>query len=308
MPIQQKGIYAALISNILFALIYLYSAWMKPLSGTDVFAWRMLGMCAALWLILLLTRSTDRVFAVLRRVQRRRQWWLLLGTTAIIASQLWLFMWGPVNGYGLDIAVGYFLFPMVMVLAGRIFFVEQLNLLQWLAVLLAAIGVAIDLWHSSTFSWVTAWIIATYPLYYLIRRLIHIPALPGLTIDLSLIAPIALMYLWQQEHTILPDPQLKYLLLIISLGLLSAIAMQSNLYAAYNLPVALFGMFSYLEPTLLFMLSFLILKAQAPATALWTYSLIGGGIFLMLANNYLHLKKNTSSKFSGSLKSTHKQS
>lgn len=286
-----KGIYAALLSNLLFALLYLYSAWLKPLSGTQVFAWRMVGMCVALWLILLLTRSTDRVFAVLRRVQRQRQWWLLLGTTAIIASQLWLFMWGPVNGYGLDIAVGYFLFPMMMVLAGRIFFLEKLNPLQWLAVALAALGVGIDLWHSSTFSWVTAWIVFTYPLYYLLRRMMRIPALPGLTIDLSLIAPFALAYLWHTTQFTLPEPHLNYLILITSLGLLSAIAMQTNLYAAYNLPVALFGMFSYLEPTLLFVISFVVLKAHAPSSAIWTYTLIGSGIALMLINNYLRLKK-----------------
>lgn len=286
-----KGIYAALLSNLLFALLYLYSAWLKPLSGTQVFAWRMVGMCVALWLILLLTRSTDRVFAVLRRVQRQRQWWLLLGTTANIASQLWLFMWGPVNGYGLDIAVGYFLFPMMMVLAGRIFFLEKLNPLQWLAVALAALGVGIDLWHSSTFSWVTVWIVFTYPLYYLLRRMMRIPALPGLTIDLSIIAPFALAYLWHTTQFTLPEPHLNYLILITSLGLLSAIAMQTNLYAAYNLPVALFGMFSYLEPTLLFVISFVVLKAHAPSSAIWTYTLIGSGIALMLINNYLRLKK-----------------
>ena len=49
---------------------------------------------------------------------------------ADIASQLWLFVWGPVNGEGVNIAMGYFLFPLAMMLGGRIWFKERLNRLQ----------------------------------------------------------------------------------------------------------------------------------------------------------------------------------
>lgn len=291
MQASPLGIYAALLSNILFAVVYLYSSWMQPISGTAVFAWRMIAMCLALWLLVLSTRSWAHLLIVLKRIHKNRHWPFLFATTAIIASQLWLFMWAPVNGYGLDIAVGYFLFPLVMVLLGRLFLGEQLNALQWAAVALAAIGVVLELWHRHSFSWVTLWVIATYPSYYLARRLMHVPALPGLLIDLNIIAPFALAWLYWNTGLALPEPTQKYWLLIASLGLLSAIAMQTNLYAAYNLPIALFGMFSYLEPTLLFLIAVVILDENMPPTAVWTYSCIAISIVLLLLNNWLALKK-----------------
>ena len=35
------GVVLALISNVLFGVLYLYSHWLAPLSGTQVFLWRM---------------------------------------------------------------------------------------------------------------------------------------------------------------------------------------------------------------------------------------------------------------------------
>lgn len=133
MSTLQKGVLAALMSNILFGILYLYSDWMKPMGGTDVFAWRMLSMLAGLWLIVVLTHGWQDLFRFVYKVGRDwRKWALIILPTPILASQFWLFMWGPVNNYGVDIAMGYFLFPLVMVLAGRLFLGEALSRLQWL--------------------------------------------------------------------------------------------------------------------------------------------------------------------------------
>src|SRR3546814_11567402 len=70
--------------------------------------------------------------------------------------QLWLFAWAPLNQKGLDVSMGYFLLPMVMVLLGRLFYGERLSRVQTMAVLVAAVGVSHELWRSGSFSWATA--------------------------------------------------------------------------------------------------------------------------------------------------------
>ena len=57
MPQTAKGVLAAVASNVLFAMLFLYSSWMKPMNGTDVFAWRMVGMLFALFALASLTHS-----------------------------------------------------------------------------------------------------------------------------------------------------------------------------------------------------------------------------------------------------------
>ena len=47
-----QGIFLGIISQFLFGLLYLFSLWLQPLNGTDVFAWRMVMMVFGLFLII----------------------------------------------------------------------------------------------------------------------------------------------------------------------------------------------------------------------------------------------------------------
>lgn len=289
---MKYGIGAALLSGVLFAVLYMYSNWMKPMSGTDVFAWRMPAMLGGLLFLLTVSRSWGGFFDFFRRMGTdwRRWLWLVL-PTPIVGSQLWLFMWAPVNHYGVDAAMGYFLFPMVMVLFGRLFLKEHASRLQWLSLLFAGLGVAHELWQTAAFSWVTLWVCGTYPIYYLMRRKTGVPALTGLTVDLLLITPFALGYLyWHGLFGEMAEPS-RYWLLIPLLGVLSAAAMQLNLTASRLLPVPLFGMLSYLEPALMFAGSLLLLGGKVDASSLWTYGLIWLGLLVSMADSWLKLRR-----------------
>lgn len=287
------GVFAALFSNILFGVLYVYSSWMAPLSGSDVFAWRMLGMVASLWIILLASGSrrdlTRFVFGLGKDIKK---WAMMLLGTFIIASQLWVFMWAPVNGEGINVAMGYFLFPLTMIIGGWLFCNETVNRWQWLAVGCAGLGVSYALWINQSFSWVTLWVCGTYPIYYLTRRAMQVPSLVGLTFDLSLIAPAAFVYLCLTSggFDVLSSLN-KFWILIPLLGVISATAMQLNVTASRILPVILFGLFSYLEPFLLFILAVVFLDAPLTQSDLITYGLIWCGLSIAIVDSVLQLKR-----------------
>lgn len=286
------GVGLAVISNILFSIIYLYSHWLSPLSGTQVFLWRMLAMWLGLCLLMGLTKGFSKLKNFLINLKNFRQWLILLLPTPILASQLWLFMWAPVNGQAINTAMGYFLFPLTMVLLGCLFFQEKLNRLQQLAVLLAGIGVIVQFWQAGSISWATAWVCLTYPIYYGLRRWQGVPALLGLFIDLSVIAPIALLYVVLQDNSFSMVVSSGYLLvMIIGLGIISALAMQTNLQANALLPVNVFGMLSYLEPALMFLLSIFVLNEIINQQMLFSFLFIWFSILLMIINTILTKKR-----------------
>ena len=273
-----KGVVLCLLSQLLFSVLYLFSHWMQPISGTDVFALRMVMTAAGLWLI---TLRLIGLPAMLRFVG-----------TLDAASQFWLFMWAPVNNEGVNVAMGYFLFPVVMVLAGRFWLKEQLNGLQTAALVLAGLGVAHEIWTQQAFSWTTLWVCLAYPVYYLYRREMKIPALQGLTLDLTLILPFALAYLlWHADMTawVLGEP--RYWLLLPLLGMASAVSMSLNLKSGLLLPVNLFGMLSYVEPALLFLLAVLVLKTPVQPSAYITYGLIWAGLLLLVSNGWRSMQQ-----------------
>ncbi len=45
------------------------------------------------------------------------------------------------HGRGLQVSLGYFLLPLVLVLAGSVLYGEKISKFQWIAIVLAIIGV-----------------------------------------------------------------------------------------------------------------------------------------------------------------------
>ena len=280
-----RGVGLCMLSQVLFGVLYLFSHWMAPVSGTDVFALRVMVMLAAL--LLLLGGSQAGLGALDHLVRQQlghgvRRWGVFLAGTLIVASQQWLFMWGPVNGEGVNVAIGYFLYPLGMALAARVWLKERLNRRQLLALGLAVLGVAHEVWATRSFSWASLWVCVLFPPYYLSRRVMGIPALSGLTLDLCLTVPVMLVYLMVHGDALaVVRDEPRYWLLLPALGLVSSVGMVAHLRAGLLLPFGLFALLSYTEPVLLFLAAVLVLDAPVSAGAWWTYGPIWAALMLL---------------------------
>ena len=287
------GVALAILSNLLFGVLYTYSSFLAPLSGTQVFIWRMLAMWAALIGYLLISGRLGLHLDKLKALQTVKQWaWLLL-PTPIFLSQFWLFMWAPVNGQGVQTAMGYFLFPLMMVVFGCVLFGEKLSCLQWLAVAFAAVGVGSEIVRTQSVSWATLWVCGTYPIYYIVRRLQGIGAVTGLLVELTIFAPFALAYLFfiAPSSLSLVGGSGFFIMMLIGLGILSVLAMKTNVDASQMLPVNVYGMMSYIEPALLFILAINVLGNPFELAMIYSYGLIWLGIACLIAHGIRQLRR-----------------
>ncbi|WP_105244802.1 EamA family transporter RarD [Psychrobacter sp. Marseille-P5312] len=286
------GVSFAILSNILFGVLYAYSSFLTPLSGTQVFIWRMLSMWAVLVGYLSISGRLGMHIDKLRALRSVKQWaWLLL-PTPIFLSQLWLFMWAPVNGQGVQTAMGYFLFPLMMVVFGCLLFGEKLSRLQWLAVAFAAVGVFSEIIRTQSVSWVTLWVCGTYPIYYIVRRLQGIDAITGMLVDLTLFAPFTLGYLYffAPSNLAMVAGSGFLIMMLVGLGVLSILAMKTNIDASQMLPVNVYGMMSYIEPALLFILAVTVLGNPFESAMIYSYGLIWLGIACLIAHGIKQLR------------------
>ncbi|MDN5566742.1 MAG: EamA family transporter RarD [Psychrobacter sp.] len=286
------GVALAVLSNLLFGVLYAYSSFLAPLSGTQVFIWRMLAMWAALIGYLIISGRLTSHIDKLKSLGSVKQWaWLLL-PTPIFLSQFWLFMWAPVNGQGVQTAMGYFLFPLMMVVFGCVLFGEKLSRLQWLAVGFAALGVGSEIVRTQSVSWATLWVCGTYPLYYIMRRLQGIGAVTGLLVDLTIFAPFAVAYLLfiAPSSLSLVGGSGFFIAMLAGLGILSVLAMKTNVDASQMLPVNVYGMMSYLEPALLFILAVTVLGNPFESAMIYSYGLIWLGIVFLIAHGVRQLR------------------
>ncbi|MGE4408180.1 EamA family transporter, partial [Pseudomonas sp.] len=203
----------------------------------------------------------------------------------------WLFMWAPINGYGLDVSLGYFLLPLSMVLAGRLLFREAVSRLQRLACLCALVGVGNELLLAAPLSWPALVVALGYPCYFSLRRWIGTANLGGLWFDLVISLPVAAAFALADGDTLrLLGERPRLLLLIAGLGALSALALALMIVAGKRLEMALFGLLSYVEPVLLVVVA--ILLGESIARDQWlTYGAIWLAIVVLVVEGLGALRR-----------------
>ena len=123
---MKKGIGLSVGASGLFALLYYYTTLLKPLDGTEVFAWRVLLGFPALAVVITHFKRWPEVWMVLKRMLTDiRYLFLQVLCSVLFGVQLWLFVWAPLHQKALDVSMGYFLLPLMMVLSGRLFYKEN---------------------------------------------------------------------------------------------------------------------------------------------------------------------------------------
>lgn len=293
MSTQSRGVLVSVGSSLAFGLIYFLTPMLAPLSGEGVWAIRAMISVPFLALVLVALRSWRLAAEIGERI--RRTPWLLVGvftSGVLLAAQLWLFSWAPLNGRAMQVALGYFLLPLVLVVVGRVLYRDRMVWWQWVAAAVAAIGVAHEIWRIGGVSWETLLVALGYPAYFVLRRALGTHHLGGMWWELAVMFPFAVAGTVVEvvlHNPFAANPALWWAAPGISM--FAALALVLYVLASRLLALSLFGLLSYLEPTLLVVAAVLIGERLAPGEwitygAIWLAVLIlviGGVVSLVRA-------------------------
>ena len=278
-----RGVFAAVFACALFGVLFFYGTLLDPLAGEELFAWRVLISVPALALLLRMTGEATLVRAIWHRVKAKPTIALLLvASAAFLGVQLWLFTWAPLHGHALDVSLGYFLLPLVMIVVGRVVFNERLSALQRLAALTASVGVAHAFMASEQAAWPTFMVAFGYPFYFTLRKKLGTNHLGGLFIDLALMLPAALWIISQHPHTLdilAASPSL--IGLLTGFGLTGIVALALFLWSTRAMSIGLFGLLTYFEPVFLVLVA-LILGERLSTSDMYTYGPIWVAIGILV--------------------------
>ncbi|GFM86792.1 permease [Pseudomonas cichorii] len=253
-----KGVVLSVLASVLFGVLYFYTSLMTPLSGEEIFGWRMLLTVPCATLFMLVSGDWQLVRTLAGRI--RRQPLLVFGillSSLLLGAQLLIFMWAPLHGRSLEVSLGYFLLPLTMIATGRIVYGEHLSHLQKIAATFAMIGVGHELWRLGSFSWETLLVALGYPLYFVLRRRLKTDNLGGLWFDMLFMLPIGLWFIFNGDPLAVQQAPKLYFLIPL-LGIISASALISYILSSRILPFSLFGLLSYVEPVLLVCVALLL--------------------------------------------------
>jgi chloramphenicol-sensitive protein RarD len=279
-------------ASILFGIIPWYLQFLLPLSGNLLFGHRLVVQVFCAFIILLLTKQLTVLNACLRSP---RQLGILLLTSPLVAVQWWVFFWAPVNGFTVDMAMGYFLLPLTMALTGMLVFREKMRPLQWLALLVAVAGVGVELRSVGTFSWVTLVVCLGYPPYFILRRRLPLETRVNFAAENLLLLPVGLVLVAMAANAgeqLVPDRNYG-LFLLFGAGALGTVAMLMFVAAAARLSFTVFGLLGYLEPVLLMAVALLVLRETISTEQAASYTMFTAAIVLVFFDGCMRWKRKT---------------
>lgn len=120
----------------------------------------------------------------------------VIAAAALLISVNWfLFIWSIQVGRATEASMGYYIFPLVAVLIGRIVLGERLSRLQWVAISLAAAGVLSLTIGLHILPWISLVLASTFGLYGLIKKRLDLGPVVSVSAEVLLLCPLGLGWL-----------------------------------------------------------------------------------------------------------------
>lgn len=255
----KSGLAPAVGAYLIWGFLPLYLILVRAVPAFEFVAWRIIWTLPICILIVAIRRQGPDVRAAL--ADRRTLGWLALSSLLIGVNWL-VYIWAIQTGEVYAASLGYYINPLINVLLGTLLLGERLNKTQWVAVAIAALGVALLAETALTTLWISLVLAVTFGSYGLVRKQIPVGSLPGLTIESALLlAPSILLAGWfaqTQGSAFLVSPQLSAL--IVLGGFLTAIPLLLFAIAARRMPYSRLGFLQFISPSIVFVLGLTVFE------------------------------------------------
>jgi chloramphenicol-sensitive protein RarD len=288
----RRGYILGLSAYIIWGLFPLYFKAIQSVPALEIIVHRAI-WSALFGAALLLVWKHPGWFRELRENPKR--FGVLAGSGMLIAANWLVYVWAVNNGRMLEASLGYYINPLVNVLLGMLILGERLRRLQWVAVLLAAVGVAQQIWQVGALPWVSLTLALTFGFYGLIRKQAPVAALPGLVVETWLLLPLAVGWLLlnpsaaSAQASFWSSPEALWLMAAGPITLVPLVCFNA---AARNLPYTTLGFLQYLAPTLVMLQAIFLFGEHFDPSKLLAFSFIWAGLFIYSVDAWRTLRRN----------------
>lgn len=178
---------------------------------------------------------------------------------AVMISINWgLFIWAVQVGRTVDASLGYYIFPLVAVLFGWLFFREAMGPAKLAAMALAAVAVTTLGIGLGAAPWISLVLALSFASYGVIKKGLDASPIVSVTGEIVLLTPVIFAWvLWREPAAAWPEAWMTRALLAAS-GVVSLTPLMLFTYGARRLTLATVGLMQYLNPTLQFAVAALV--------------------------------------------------
>ncbi|MDH6330311.1 chloramphenicol-sensitive protein RarD [Stenotrophomonas sp. 1278] len=283
---QRRGLLITASTFVLWGLVPVYWHLLNEVPSFQIIAHRII------W-------STVLVVAWLL-IASRLGWWkkiaaqpralpILAVSSLTIAFNWGLYIWAINAGHVIETSLGYFINPLVNVLLGVLVLKERLRRVQWLAVAIAAVGVAWLTIDAGTPPWIALGLACSFGLYGLLRKLVSVDPVAGLGVEsLYLFLPALGFALWSENGHgggFFGSWGWANDLMLIFGGVITAVPLIGFAYGVKRIPLSLVGILQYIAPSLQLLLGVFFFHEAFDTGKAIGFAAIWAGLVLYVGDN-----------------------
>jgi chloramphenicol-sensitive protein RarD len=287
---RRLGVLSGLSAYALWGLFPLYFPLLEPAGGLEIVAHRVLWSVVFVGLLLTVRRNWSQVRAL---TSDPRRLLVLAGAAVLIAVNWLVFVYGVNSGQVVETSLGYFINPLVSVLLGVLVFSERLRPLQWAAVGIAAVAVAVLTIDYGRPPWIALALAASFGLYGVMKKVVRVEAAPGLFVETLLVAvpaAIVLAVLHSSGQGTFANAGTAHALLLASAGIATAIPLLLFAAAARRIPLSTVGLLQYLTPLMQLAVGVFVYDEPMPPARLAGFVIVWIALAVFTADSLRHAR------------------
>jgi chloramphenicol-sensitive protein RarD len=288
-----SGLLYGLSAYLLWGLFPLFWPLLEPANPLEILACRIV-FCFVVVAVLLAVR---RELGGIRRLERGTV--LRLCAAGIAIAVNWgVYIWGVNNGHVIETSLGYFINPLVTIGLGVVILHERLRAVQWTAVGLGVVAVAVLSFDYGRPPWIALILACSFATYGFLKKGVRATPPEGLLIEgavtsvpaLVLLAALALA---GQATFVGHAANIGHVVLLISAGPVTAVPLLFFAGAATRLPLSTMGLLQYVTPVIQFAIGVLILRETTSFALLCGFALVWIALAILGFDGVRHRPRTT---------------
>ena len=276
MKTNRLGVAYGVSAYVIWGSLPIYWRWLDRASAFEIMANRGIWSLVVCLFFLAFQKQLRSTFKLIRNV---KTFFILLTSSFLLTLNWGIYIWAVSVDRVVEASLGYYMTPLVVVCFGVLVLKEKLRFAQKLSLSFAGVGVSILTIAFGQLPLVAFGLALSWGTYSLIKKRLDAGSLETLSIEMifALIPSATYMFYLMSKNEAQYGSELWFSLILMTSGLVTVIPLLMFNSAATSLPLTITGLLGYINPTIMFLVGFIVFHEPL------TFSKIFGFIFIWTA-------------------------
>jgi chloramphenicol-sensitive protein RarD len=273
---NRLGVAYGVSAYVIWGSLPIYWRWLDRASAYEIMANRGIWSLVVCLFFLAFQKQLRSTFKLIRNV---KTFFILLTSSFLLTLNWGIYIWAVSVDRVVEASLGYYMTPLVVVCFGVLVLKEKLRFAQKLSLSFAGVGVSILTIAFGQLPLVAFGLALSWGTYSLIKKRLDAGSLETLSIEMifALIPSATYMFYLMSRNEAQYGSELWFSLILMTSGLVTVIPLLMFNSAATSLPLTITGLLGYINPTIMFLVGFIVFHEPL------TFSKIFGFIFIWTA-------------------------